>query len=319
MLRNGHAIIILALSALSCGRGKTVDEHSGAPSAADSLRQHQAAWLAELKETVDPATGWPSVTDCDALLWTSLAVAGGLDGVRLELAEHSPGVLHRRPTPCWTPEAGDVGSKSTISRDMLTGYIYALWRRGDLAGLQRLADYGAANEWIMGQPWPEMRTRVELGDNLKGVLCRAIRSLSAGADERRECGKVQPLYLPVAEDYERHVQTLGILLQGEVDRALRAGDAIPAGGDEIPEQPVTELTAIDGAMLARLQANHEAMPHDALFRAALGVYTGDYAEAIWLLEDDGYQCSSYVRPEPIYCLINRVFAASVVLRYHEAP
>lgn len=313
MLHKGHAIILVALLS-GCGVFETHKEKDGEPSAVESLRERHAAWLSELAAVSAEDSGWPSVSDCDSLLWAGLAKASGAK-VMLELAEHSPGVLHRRPVPCWTPEAGDQGSKSTISRDMLTGYLWGQWATGDVAALQRLADYGSANEWIMGMPWPEQASRVEMGDNLKGVLCRAIRALTNGADERKVCGSAMPLYLPVFQDYERHIQTLGILLQGEVDRALRAGDATAPEPDSHPEKPL-ELTAIDGEMLKRLQEHVEAYPADALFQAALARYSGQYGEAIRLLEDDGYQAPSYVRGSDVYPLVHKAFAASVILKHH---
>ncbi len=290
--------LICLLLVVACGRdGEEHDEKPGEPSAVVGLKERHAEWLDELEAASDPASGWPSAEDCDGTLWAGLAKAAGKT-VALEQAEHAPGEVHRRPTPCWTPELGDVGARTTVSRDMLTGYLWGWWATREVAPLQRLADYGAANDWRMGLP--RDANQVELRDNLKGALCRAVRVLTSGIDYRRECSAAPTAYLPVFEDYERHIQVLGILLQGEID----------AG------QVVAPLVSIDGAMLDRLKEHAAAGPRDALFAAALGVYTGDYAPATALLLDDAYVCPSYVRGAPTYCLVHKAFAASIVLKNH---
>ena len=199
--------------------------------------------------------------------------------------------------PCWTPEQGDIGSKSTVSKDMMTGYMWGWLAVGQAPPLQRLADYGVANDWVMGLPTSRPQ-EVELGDNLTGALCRAIYVLTDGADNRSHCRGKTSVYLPVFQDYERHVQTLGILLQGEVD----------AG------RPFVALD-IDGEMLKRLKENVDYDASDALFQAALGVYTGDYDTATRLLLDQGYQCPSYVRGAASYCAVHKAFAAYIILKH----
>lgn len=309
-------LFIVLVTCIACGHGKPHEEVNGQPSAVETLRERHATWLQELRGASAEDSGWPSVSDCDGTLWAGLAKAAGASVV-LELAEYEPGVIHRRPTPCWTPTSGDVGSKSTVSRDMMTGYLWGWWSQGagGLPALERLADYGAANGWVMGLP-KDRPFDVELGDNLKGVLCRAIQGLRGQADIRRECGSAPSVYLPVAADYARHVQVLGILLQGETDHLLHSGDALPADPGRHEEEPPLELTAIDDGMLKRLHENAEAEPADALFQGALGIYTGDYAEGVRLLGDDAYQCPSYVRGAPAYCLVHKAFAAWVILKHH---
>lgn len=278
----------------SCGYwDHHADRSAPAGTRMDALRVAYQGWLEELRAAADPTTGWPSVDDCDGTLWAGEAVAAGADFVLVGLAELAPGEIHRRPTPCWTPEGGDVGSKSTVSNDMLTGYLAALWRLGDLHAAVRLAEYGSLHDWVMGAPFPEEASRVVMSTNLRGILGTMIYQLSGGADSR-DIRWLPPVYLPVVEDYERHIQTLGIRVAGELGHGLALD--------------------VNGQMLERLRENADAIPGDAFFQAMLGRYTGNFDRAFELLLDPGYQCPSYVRGAASYCLIHRLIAADTVLR-----
>ncbi len=292
---------VVALLAFSCGILKLHKEKDVSHSAeSDALQARFVKWQGELRQVSDMETGWPSRGDCDGTLWAGLATAAGA-GVRLDLAEYAPGVVHRRPfTPCYPDDTdgdGSSDSRSTVSRDMITGYLWGVWARGDLGAAQRLADYGESHQWIMGLPADA--NEVEMRFNLQGLLCRMVDKLSNGADFRSCAAKPAIYAFPGEADYERHIMVLGILLQGEV-----------AGGGP-------SLIDIDGEMLDRIEEATASDPKDALFHAALGVYTGDYDRALELLNDDQYQCPSYVRGADAYCLVHKLFAASIVLKHHK--
>ena len=239
-------------------------------------------------DDLDPVTGWPSNTDCDGTLWAGIACSLDMP-VRIDLAEYNPGEIHRRPSPsCYTKADGDQGSKSTISKDMLTGYMSCLWQRKDLDGLKRLANYGEDHAWIMGEPL-SMASRVQLGNNLTGILGRAIYSLSDG-DSDRDYRRLPPVYLPVFEDYERHVQVQGILLHEKI------------------------TGSITDQMLERLNDNLYSNINDPLFMAAVGKFTGEQKNTIDLLLRMT-PCPSYARGKraDIYCQLNWLQAARIVL------
>jgi len=274
-----------------------VTKHESKDSAPDSridqLRERYEQIYQEVESGLDEATGWIDLKDCDGLLFNSLAGALGFP-VDISLAEYSPGEMHRRPfKACWTESEGDVGSKSTISRDMLTGYMSYLWAKKDLAGFQRLADYGEKNDWIMGRP-SALVSRVLLSGNLIGILGRSIYVLSGGQDDRyyRRTGYLFP---HVAEDYERHIQTQTILLQDEVDDGYNL--------------------RINSEMLDRLIENAATEPNDPLFSAALGRFTGDQSRTIDLLLSEVQVCPSYARGErpDVYCKLNWLQAAKIVI------
>lgn len=300
-------ILIVALLVTGCGFFERHPEQPG-KEPVELLREEYVARLVALEAASDPATGWPSSEDCDGTLWAGLACAAGAQ-VTVTLAEHAPGVVHRRPRSsgaCWTPEGGDAGARSTVSQDMLTGYLWCLWRNGDYPATRRLADAGGAREervagqlvgWVLGEPYPAEAFAVVLRPNLIGVTGRMLYALSGGADRPDYMG-FPAFYPPVAEDYEQHLQVLGILLQGEVDTAARG-----AG-----------LVDVDGEMLKRLHELADAHPEDALFQAARATYTGDYKVPTELLLRKDYAPPSYVRGADTYPLVHWLFAASLVLR-----
>lgn len=253
--------------------------------------------LAAYNQQTAVTHGWPSFEDCDGTIWAGKALAAGAD-TDLSLAEYNPGEIHRRIAPaCWNEVDGDIGSKSTTSNDMILGYILGNWRTKNLDALKRLADYGSKNNWVMGKPYPEMASRVVLKPNQIGLLGRAIYALSGGSDDRA-IRKTPVTYFAVSEDYEQHLQALGIVLYGEVD-----------------DQAKLALTDVTGNMVDRLNELVAADPDNALFHAALGTYTGDLDRAIELLMDESTPAPGYVRGEigNQYHLVEWLFAADLVL------
>jgi len=272
--------LVVALS--GCARPDTNQPEDAEPvDQAEDLRQAFHANLADFDARTSARAGWPSATDCDGTLWAGEACYAGAS-TNILLAEYAPGEIHRRPAPsCWTKEAGDQGSKSTVSRDMLTGYLACLWSKGDLAGLQRLADYGEGNEWVMGKPASEPATW--LSPNLAGLLGRMIYALSNGTDDRYP-RLIPKEYPKVQADYEQHIQAAGITLQGAVEAELRRRGLQEAS-----------LLDVNDQMLERLRELAGGVPENAFFQAALGVYTGDLVEAVRLLLDPGTPRPGYVR------------------------
>lgn len=257
----------------------------------EKLKAKEDGWLTELKTNADKNTGWLSLKDCDGTLWTGEAVAAGHPG-QLVLAEYAPGQVHRRPMAsgdCWLP--GDTpklnhGSKSTVSKDMLTGYMLGAWTTKDVAALERLEAYGEKNNWVMGAPSTEVQD-VVLSPEGQGLLARASEALGGDA---KGYDNIPEACLPVGEDSEYHIQTLAIYMDGDVSGA------------------------ISDLCFEALKANAKQFPEDALLAAALGVYTGFFDGPASMLLNDGYKCPSYVRPIPAYCTIHKAFAGHVILK-----
>lgn len=306
-----HLALIVLLACTSCGRFELFPAKSSpADSRSEQLQALKASKRARLAELADKATGWPSTTDCDALLWAGLACAAGMP-VAIELAEYPDGVWNRRPAPaCWNPEQGDVGSKSTTSNDMVLGKYWCRWRQGTeaaTASLQRFADHAEAHDWQIGEPITEPG-RVILKPNQIGMLGRMLFVKTNGRDDRY-WRRLFTAYAPVEADFERHLQALGIVLQGEITEALNAKSL------DATVEPAQSLLDIDGDMHKRLEELELAEPNNPLYAAALGVYRGDMTRAIDLLLADG-PAPTYARGDSAeaYALAEWLFTADLVER-----
>lgn len=279
-----HFFLLLIL--FSCGK-KHDESDFKVPLRIDNLRARYEEGIQKAKDTWDKETGWPDKDDCDATLWAGLGRASGVSTVQLDRAKQADGKIHRRPgEPCWK-DGKDLGAKSTISKDMLLGYVYGMWRASDSSNLSYLFSYGRDHNWVMGDPFPEMASRVVLTPNGIATLCIALRKL--GGEDRQEC-KLPTIFASGSEDFEKHLAALGILLFGEV-----AGE-IPSDAFQTLKDLAKENT------------------RDALFQAAFATYdNGDFSTAVNLLLD-GYVYPSYVRSSPNYELVHWLFTANLILR-----
>jgi hypothetical protein len=279
------------------------------------LRLKVAAKRAELAPLLD-GDGYPlSSRDCDLTLWAGKACAAGV-AVKIALVEYAPGQIHRRPAPsCW--EGGDKGAASTVSNDMLMGYLACLWATKDLVALNRLADYGEAHEvsvpipgWQMGEPYPAMASRVVMRPNGIGLVGRMIEALTGGT-VTKGYRSYPAVFGPVTSDFERHLQAEGIYLHGDVNAVLLAQGTVPVEA----KPDFANLVEINDVEFKRLQALTEVEPSNPLFHAVLGIYTRDETKAIDLLLDDATPVPSYVRgaAQKEYELIHWLRAAQIVL------
>jgi len=270
-------LVLLTLLACSPSHKPEDPKSSGL---VDKLKAKEAGWLLELKTNAN-ALGWPDAHDCDQTLWAGEARAAGA-AIDLHLAEYNPGEIHRRPEAlgeCYPTE-----SASTISNDMLLGYLLGTWEARDADALIRLAQYGEVHNWVMGQPLSE--PRVILSPTGQGLLGRAIEKLGG---PKKSYSILPDPCLPVEADYERHLQVVGIYLDGRI-----------SGG-------------ISSICLDALNRQAKDAPLDALFQAARGIYDADEGSAISLLLNDQYQTPSYVRGAPAYEIIHKLLAGRIVL------
>jgi hypothetical protein len=176
--------------------------------------------------------GFINSDECDSLLFTGLIGAAGVD-IDIEAAQGKPGQWFRRPSQDCYPDH----SKSTISRDMILGLLWYSWRNKRLDIVTDLFQYGRRNDWVMGKGSP---SRTALSPLMINTIIRIIQKLD---------GKAWPYISPeiwpkVEPGYQRHIQTLHLLLRGEV------------------------MGKLSGQAVDRLKANYEDEPHNILFQAA---------------------------------------------------
>jgi hypothetical protein len=282
----------------------------------DPRRVELQALYEQRKEalTAKLVNGWLAPDDCDGTLWNGLACAAGVP-IEISLAEYAPGEIHRRPAPsCWTAEGGDQGSKSTISNDMLLGYELCQWRRKDYDAIARLAAYGEAHAdgivWVMGQPYPEQAERVALRPNGQGRIGVLLDKLSNG-DDKRPYRSIPEIYTTVPQDFQKHLQNIGLLLDGELDRIIPYRFTVEDVAEQLGAYALIDIPK-SGFLVLKEQADDN--PNDAFAQANLGQYTGDMGPAIGLLLDPNYQAPSYVRGAPEWSEVHWLIAADTVLR-----
>lgn len=284
-------LTILLLLSFACGK-KDIPEKSQHK----DISHLEAAYeekIKKAKETFDQETGWPSKEDCDGLLWAGLARASGLDSVQIGLAEYAAGELGRRPAPNCFRQGIDYGAPTTISRDMVLGYMWARWAAGDGTAIQRLKTYGEGHAWIMGEPIDAFG-EVLLNGNLIGLIGRMTCKLASDCPEYR---KIPALNSYSFKDYVQHLTTLFILLDGEVDTGI-----------------VGNVRKSD---LDLLKMQMEENPNDALFNAAYHLYEdGDFEHAISMLLADKPFVPTYVRGSDNYSLVHWLFTARLIIKQH---
>lgn len=281
--------ITLLLLLTSCATKGIIAPPPIPSTSVEALRVAYEAKKIEAQKVFDKETGWPSATDCDGLLWAGLAKAAGVATVRLEQAEFEPGHVYRRPKlPCWNT-SGIHEAESTVSRDMVLGYLWGLWRSDDGDALKRLREYGESHDWVMGEPFPERLSDVLMNGNLIGLIGRMSCKMDKGCPWYKITGAV---HSQETKDYVRHLSVLFALLNQEV------GPLLGATTDDKKE--------IDWL--------YEQDPNDALMSAAYHMYEdGDFSESMRLLLSDSYSYPSYVRGSDSYPLVHWLFTAKLVL------
>jgi hypothetical protein len=153
-------------------------------------------------------SGWIHTDKCDALLWSALLAVSKGEAIDITAARNEDGQWFRRPAKdCFATG----GSKSTISRDMLTGLmIYALHFK-DEDVINKLWDYGAARAWRMGDGDP---SRTIMSPGLVGMLAD-IREHVTG---KKSFLSTVPQVYSTEPGYTTHLSLLGLYIRGKVGK-----------------------------------------------------------------------------------------------------
>lgn len=161
----------------------------------------------DLIKTKSDLDGFIEHDCCDSLLFTSLVGSVG-HKVDIEAAIDEMGAWQRRPThsPCY-PE----GSKSSISRDMLLGLMWYIWRNNRLDLAEEMWAYGKKHSWIMGVGDP---ARIYLTPGLQATLAEIIFQL--GGSNHWFSRNMPQVWTKGLDGYQLHLEALHILLRGEL-------------------------------------------------------------------------------------------------------
>lgn len=344
-----HLVPLVILATFSCSTKKK-DPLEPAPN--DKVPALKALYLERTKEAEglrDKANGWLTPLDCDGWQVTGKYAASPLVmSVDFTAAEYptEPGRFHRRPLslPCWTPEGGDTGSKTTWSRDMGLGVAVYAWSVRDRALLERHIAYGKTHPakweglpaWKMGEPLAD--GRAIYSPALIGLLYQVLHALGGEDNPDRAWPNY---YTKGLRDYQAHLQALDILVRGEVSEARKEEDAMPTAEGEADDVAGDEiaLTAEDGdfwqakdgslrlmsigeSMYQRLKEHAEREPRDPLYTYLNGLYLGDLSPAVDNCLAEDMPLGEYAHcggTEERACrLAHWIFACGRVLKRYEA-
>lgn len=242
------------------------------------------------------------------MIWTGqYAAASGVTGVNILAAEYDGGgAFSRRPFPaCWNETDGDVGSKTTWSRDMLiSGLMPYAWYTGHRDILERHAQYGHDHNWVMGSPLAD--GRVVYTPALIGLLYKAIEALGGEHNINAAWPDIYPAGLT---DFEAHLQAMSILLHGEIADVMELEQAAPGLSLDI-----------SSTMFERLVEHAGNEPNEPLYAFLLAKYDGKMTHTLDLLLDPAMPMGDFVRcAEANQCrLAHWIFVASLTINWLEA-
>lgn len=245
--------LLVCLFTFSCG-GKGQKSPETAVTDITPLIKKFVVYKELTSEYADKFGGFVSDT-CDSLLFSGLYAA--TNGARINLGDamDETGKWHRRPLsvgPCYPND-----SRSEISRDMYLGLFWGIWRQKNLAMAQGIADYGEANNWIMGEGDV---SRTALTPAMISTLYRMIHKLGGNRQKSKE---QFPIIIDETKGFEAHLQVLHMLLRADIEGAAES-DYVDA--------------------FAR---HAERQPNNALFQAAFHYYSDGIQDvAMGLLMDE---------------------------------
>jgi hypothetical protein len=177
-----------------------------------NLEQKYYKYLQLIRQAQDE-DGFVEADTCDSLLFTGLSSAGGAK-VSIGAAINIDRYWQRRPTrykQCWSPEGKENYEGSTISRDMLMGLMWHIWKSKDLKLAEMLYKDGKKRYWIMGEG---NFTRILFTPALQSTLAEMIYRL--GGKNRFLARRRLQSWPDGLQDYELHLQMLHIALRGDM-------------------------------------------------------------------------------------------------------
>ena len=241
-------LLLICLLLAGCVSAKTnkIYSHSAIEATAETYK--------ELMPGVSNANGFVDYNHCDSLLFTSLANVGG-HTANLKAAKKGGQWYRRDSHSCYR----DGNSKSTISRDMLTGVALASYSAREPRVFEHLIDYGIANNFVMGQG---EKSRTFMTPQLTGLIARA--GIASGSTKINPALSKIPYAYSLGKNtgYQAHLEALAILLDGDI-----AGKLGPLA-------------------MHTVKAYYKREPENALFNWLFHKYTdGDFAEVYDILLD----------------------------------
>jgi len=192
---------------------------------------------------------------CDSLLFSSLISTTGIP-VDIEAAKDDLGFYHRRSRE--HPECYPDSSKSSFSRDMLTGLLWHFWHNNSHANSYSFYDTMKKHNYVMGLGDPARLIMMPSLEATLAQICK-IQGKSNWTAHWLACRQIQA-WPKNLTGYEAHLLILHSLLSGKV------------------------LGHVDNSILNAYKTYASKNPNNALHQFAYKLYTdGDLSNVAQLL------------------------------------
>lgn len=254
---------IILLILFSCG--KSGIKSSTNSNDLSSLTDKSSFYVEQIQERKQDSNGFIMTEKCDSLLFTGLLSAARPDlNINVSAAKRD-GKWNRRPTHDCGPEFGN--SRSTISRDMMIGYFWHLWRAKDLISAVTLMDELKSNAYFLK------------GDGTPGELFMLPSYMNTLAEMIKAMGGPEyniELLMPASfqsqpEGFEAHLTGWHIHLRGEILREIPTNNMeiltfLALKNSENPFFQALKAKYDDGNMdkVIDLLLNNNEWPNDSL-------------------------------------------------------
>lgn len=202
-------ILLCALLVNSCGRS----HKPKGPTVSERLTNKSALYLSQMARDEH---GFIMTEHCDATLFSGLLGAATKDVSLTAAASEDLKQWYRRPGKDCSPSLGN--SRSTVSRDMILGAMWWMWRTKNLtAATKLLDDLKGRAYYLRGDGTPgELLMTPAMMNTLAHIVLRL-------GGERYSLELNLPVLFGKDTGYIAHLTVWHILLRGELNKEITGG------------------------------------------------------------------------------------------------
>lgn len=233
----------------------------------------------ELLPTVQDSHGFIDSHECDSLLFTGLigCIPEVAATINIDAAfDSATGQWKRRPIEC---PCFPVGSRSSISRDMLLGLLHFAYYNKRLDIIEQVIKYALSNWLIMGEArdWKTLLGRCLMTPGLLATYAWA--SYKLGGPSRPWLRWIPLVESKKTRTYQTHLSILHVLLRKELTGKIsdHNRDVIAYHADRLPNNPLIQYANGFKRFSAILLDNDLLWPSDRL-------PTNKDRDAEWLMQ-----------------------------------